>query len=175
MTPLWLIRFGNGVRRGSGISTTCYPAPAAIHGSLSSDEERLKLCLRVQTPAPVLGRTSRNRSGHPSCVGGASPRGGDRSPTPQPPTRAHLACGKDRRRAQDHSARALREPNFCTTRTDFTRDLAEAGRACLNNLLGLACGQDYCGRICLELLQTHAEQSRGWRLWPNVLCVLGQA
>ena len=56
MTPLWLIRFGNGMRRGSGISTTCYPAPAAIHGSLSSDEERLKLCLRVQTPAPVLGR-----------------------------------------------------------------------------------------------------------------------
>ena len=84
--PLWLIRFGNGVRRGSGISTTCYPAPAAIHGSLSSDKERLKLCLRVQTPAPILGRTSRNRSGHPGCAGGASPRGGDRSPTPQPPT-----------------------------------------------------------------------------------------
>ena len=56
MTPLWLIRFGNGVRRGSGISTTCYPAPAAIHGSLSDDKERLKLCPRVQTPAPVLGR-----------------------------------------------------------------------------------------------------------------------
>ena len=56
MTPLWLIRFGNGVRRGSGINTTCYPAPAAIHGSLSSDKERLKLCLRVQTPAPILGR-----------------------------------------------------------------------------------------------------------------------
>jgi len=86
MTPLWLIRFGNGVRRGSGISTTCYPAPAAIHGSLSSDKERLKLCLRVQTPAPILGRTSRNRSGYPGCVGGASPRGGDSSPTPQPPT-----------------------------------------------------------------------------------------
>ena len=54
--PLWLIRFGNGVRRGSGISTTCYPAPAAIHGSLSNDKERLKLCPLVQTPAPVLGR-----------------------------------------------------------------------------------------------------------------------
>ena len=54
--PLWLIRFGNGVRRGSGISTTCYPSPASIHGSLSSDKERLKLCPRVQTPAPVLGR-----------------------------------------------------------------------------------------------------------------------
>ena len=93
--PLWLIRFGNGVRRGSGISTTCYPAPAAIHGSLSSDKERLKLCLRVQTPAPVLGRTSRNRSGHPSCVGGASPRGGDRSPTPQPPTSSNR-CGSRR-------------------------------------------------------------------------------
>ena len=95
MTPLWLIRFGNGVRRGSGISTTCYPAPAAIHGSLSSDKERLKLCLRVQTPAPILGRTSRNRSGHPGCAGGASPRGGDRSPTPQPPTSSNR-CGSRR-------------------------------------------------------------------------------
>ena len=74
------------MRRGSGISTTCYPAPAAIHGSLSSDKERLQLCLRVQTPAPILGRSSRNRSGHPGCVDGASPRGGDSSPTPQPPT-----------------------------------------------------------------------------------------
>ena len=95
MMPLWLIRFGNGVRRGSGISTTCYPAPAAIHGSLSSDKERLKLCLRVQTPAPILGRTSRNRSGHPGCADGASPRGGDRSPTPQPPTSSNR-CGSRR-------------------------------------------------------------------------------
>ena len=95
MTPLWPIRFGNGVRRGSGISTTCYPAPAAIHGSLSSDKERLKLCPRVQTPAPSLGRTSRNRSGHPGCAGGASPRGGDRSPTPQPPTSSNR-CGSRR-------------------------------------------------------------------------------
>ena len=76
--------------------------------------------------------------------------------------RAHLACGKDIRRAQDHSARALREPNFGTTRTDFTRDLAEAGRACLNNLLGITCGQDYCGCICLELLQTHAHGAGTW-------------
>ena len=74
---------------------TCYPAPAAIHGSLSSDKERLKLCLRVQTPAPILGRTSRNRSGHPGCAGGASPRGGDRSPTPQPPTSSNR-CGSRR-------------------------------------------------------------------------------
>ena len=54
--PLWLVRFGNEGGRGSGISTTCYPSPAPIHGSLSSDKERLKLCPRVQTPAPVLGR-----------------------------------------------------------------------------------------------------------------------
>ena len=31
-------------------------------------------------------RRVRNRSGHPGCAGGAPPRGGDRSPTPQPPT-----------------------------------------------------------------------------------------
>ena len=39
----------------SGISTACYPAPASVHGSLLSDKERPKLCLWVQTPAPVLG------------------------------------------------------------------------------------------------------------------------
>ena len=84
MTPLWLIRFGNGVRRGSGISTTCYPAPAAIHGSLSSDKERLKLCPRVQTPAPGLGRLhatvpgicsvqTRSRRTLPDLVVGSTP------------------------------------------------------------------------------------------------------
>ena len=31
-------------------------SPASVHGLLSSDNERLKLCPRVQTPAPVLGR-----------------------------------------------------------------------------------------------------------------------
>ena len=45
-----------GRAHGSGISTTCYPSPAPVHGLLSGDNERLKLCPRVQTPAPVLGR-----------------------------------------------------------------------------------------------------------------------
>ena len=54
--PLRLIRLVMGRAHGSGISTTCYPAPAPVHGLLSSDNERLKLCPRVQTPAPVLGR-----------------------------------------------------------------------------------------------------------------------
>ena len=41
----------------SGISTACYPSPAPVHGLLSSNDERQKLCLRVhKTPAPVLGR-----------------------------------------------------------------------------------------------------------------------
>ena len=56
MMPLRLIRLVMGRAHGSGISTTCYPAPAPVHGLLSNDNERLKLCLRVQTPAPVLGR-----------------------------------------------------------------------------------------------------------------------
>ena len=56
MMPLRLIRLVMGRAHGSGISTTCYPAPAPVHGLLSSDNERLKLCPRVQTPAPVLGR-----------------------------------------------------------------------------------------------------------------------
>ena len=56
MMPLRLIRLVMGRAHGSGISTTCYPSPAPVHGLLSSDNERLKLCLRVQTPAPVLGR-----------------------------------------------------------------------------------------------------------------------
>ena len=84
--PFRLIKLVMSRAHGSGIGTTRYPSPASVHRSLSSDKERLKLCLRVQTPAPILGRTSRNRSGHPGCAGGASPRGGDRSPTPQPPT-----------------------------------------------------------------------------------------
>ena len=56
MMPLRLIRLVMGRAHGSGISTTCYPSPAPVHRSLSSDNERLKLCPRVQTPAPVLGR-----------------------------------------------------------------------------------------------------------------------
>ena len=89
--PFRLTRLVMSRVHGLGISTACYPSPASVHRSLSSDKERLKLCLRVQTPAPVLGRTSRNRSGHPGCAGGASPRGGDRSPTPQPPTNSTVA------------------------------------------------------------------------------------
>ena len=45
-----------GRAHGLGISTTCYPSPAPVHGLLSSDDERPKLCPWVQTPAPVLGR-----------------------------------------------------------------------------------------------------------------------
>ena len=56
MTPLRLIRLVMSRAHGLGISTTCYPSPAPVHRSLSSDNERLKLCPRVQTPAPVLGR-----------------------------------------------------------------------------------------------------------------------
>ena len=56
MMPLRLIRLVMGRAHGSGISTTCYPSPAPVHGLLSSDNERLKLCLRVQPPAPGLGR-----------------------------------------------------------------------------------------------------------------------
>ena len=56
MMPFRCIRLVMGRAHGSGISTTCYPSPAPVHGLLSSDNERLKLCLRVQTPAPVLGR-----------------------------------------------------------------------------------------------------------------------
>ena len=54
--PFRLIRLVMGRAHGLGISTTCYPSPAPVHGLLSSDNERLKLCPRVQTPAPVLGR-----------------------------------------------------------------------------------------------------------------------
>ena len=56
MTPLRLIRLVMSRAHGLGISTTCYPSPAPVHRSLSSDNEMLKLCPRVQTPAPVLGR-----------------------------------------------------------------------------------------------------------------------
>ena len=56
MTPLRLIRLVMSRAHGLGISTTCYPSPAPVHRSLSSNNERLKLCPRVQTPAPVLGR-----------------------------------------------------------------------------------------------------------------------
>ena len=56
MMPFRRIRLVMGRAHGSGISTTCYPSPAPVHGLLSSDNERLKLCPRVQAPAPVLGR-----------------------------------------------------------------------------------------------------------------------
>ena len=56
MTPLRLIRLVMSRAHGLGISTTCYPSPAPVHGLRSGDNERLKLCPRVQTPAPVLGR-----------------------------------------------------------------------------------------------------------------------
>ena len=36
--------------------SACYPSPAPVHGLLSSNDERPKLCLWVQTPAPGLGR-----------------------------------------------------------------------------------------------------------------------
>ena len=54
--PFRRIRLVMGRAHGSGISTACYPSPAPVHGLLSSNDERPKLCLRVQTPAPVLGR-----------------------------------------------------------------------------------------------------------------------
>ena len=41
---------------GSGIGVIRYPSPASVHRSLSNNKERLELCPRVQTPAPVLGR-----------------------------------------------------------------------------------------------------------------------
>ena len=56
MMPFRRIRLVMGRAHGLGISTACYPSPAPVHGSLSSDDERPKLCPRVQTPAPVLGR-----------------------------------------------------------------------------------------------------------------------
>ena len=56
MMPFRRIRLVMGRAHGLGISTACYPSPAPVHGLLSSDNERLKLCPRVQTPAPVLGR-----------------------------------------------------------------------------------------------------------------------
>jgi len=55
MMPFRLIKLVMSLAHGSGISTACYPFPASVHRSLSSDDERLKLCLRVQTPVPVLG------------------------------------------------------------------------------------------------------------------------
>ena len=56
MMPFRRIRLVMGRAHGLGISTACYPSPAPVHGLLSSDDERPKLCPRVQTPAPVLGR-----------------------------------------------------------------------------------------------------------------------
>merc|ERR1712185_645098 len=58
MMPFRPIRLVMSRAHGSGIGTTHYPSPASasVHGSLSNDKERLKLCPRVQTPAPVLGR-----------------------------------------------------------------------------------------------------------------------
>ena len=53
---------------GSGINTACYPSPASVHRSLSSDKERLKLCPRVQTPAPVLGRLHAIVPGTPAVL-----------------------------------------------------------------------------------------------------------
>ena len=56
MMPFRRIRLVMGRAHGLGISTACYPSPAPVHGLLSSDDERPKLCPWVQTPAPVLGR-----------------------------------------------------------------------------------------------------------------------
>ena len=96
MMPLRLIRLVMGRAHGSGISTTCYPAPAPVHGLLSNDNERLKLCLRVQTPAPVLGRLHATVPGICSvswlCWWCVTQEGG-LLPQPQPPTSPAIANG----------------------------------------------------------------------------------
>ena len=82
--PFRLIRLVMGRAHGLGISTTCYPSPAPVHGLLSGDNERLKLCPRVQTPAPGLGRLhatvpgicsvqTRSRRTLPDLVVGSTP------------------------------------------------------------------------------------------------------
>ena len=84
MMPFRLIRLVMGRAHGLGISTTCYPSPAPVHGLLSGDNERLKLCPRVQTPAPGLGRLhatvpgicsvqTRSRRTLPDLVVGSTP------------------------------------------------------------------------------------------------------
>ena len=77
-------QIGNGSSTWLGISTACYPSPASVHGLLSGDNERLKLCPRVQTPAPGLGRLhatvpgicsvqTRSRRTLPDLVVGSTP------------------------------------------------------------------------------------------------------
>ena len=89
-----LIRLVMGRAHGSGISTACYPSPAPVHGLLSGDNERLKLCPRVQTPAHGLGRLHATVPGICSiswlCWWRVTQEGG-LLPQPQPPTSPAIA------------------------------------------------------------------------------------
>ena len=52
--PFRRIRLVMGRAHGSGISTTCYPSPAPVHGLLSGDNERLRLAMHCTGPTGAV-------------------------------------------------------------------------------------------------------------------------
>ena len=79
---------------GLEFSTTWHPSPASVHGSPLNNKERLRLCPRVQTPAPGLGRLHATVPGICSmswlCWWCVTQEGG-LLPQPQPPTSPAIA------------------------------------------------------------------------------------